>query len=151
MDADGIVFAIGDRVDDQIGLPVQGNEFAKSTEPKYPSNGISYEIVGQDLSKPGAVFVAGWSRSASTGMVGIARKDGASAAGAIMQYLAGVPNEASLDFGTVEEKLRSCGYRFVRTNDLQKLTVAEKEIAQTKGLPEFKFDTDEEMLTLLGL
>jgi hypothetical protein len=51
----------------------------------------------------------------------------------------------------VEEKLRSCGYRFVRTSDLQKLTAAEKELAQTKGLPEFKFDTDEEMLNTMGL
>lgn len=151
LDADGIVFAIGDRVDDQIGLPVQGNEFVKSTKPKYPVNSISYEITGQNLSKPGAIFVAGWSRSASTGMVGIARKDGASAAGAIMQYLVDMPNTTSLDFGTVEEKLRSCGYRFVRTNDLQKLTAAEKEIAQTKGLPEFKFNTDEEMLKTMGL
>lgn len=151
MDADGIVFAIGDRVDDQLGLPVQGNEFVKSSEPRYPINGISYEAAGQDLSKPGAIFLAGWSRQASTGMVGIARKDGAAAANAVLQYLADVSIPTALNFDLLETKLRSFGYRYINAEDLQKLKSAEKEIAQTRGLPEFKFDTDEEMLKAMGL
>jgi ferredoxin/flavodoxin---NADP+ reductase len=35
------------------------------------------------------VFFAGWARKASTGLVGMARKDGVNAARAILQYLQG--------------------------------------------------------------
>ena len=83
-----MVFAIGDRVDDGFGLPVLQNEFVKNPEPRFPVDGISFETFdpARQVVIPD-VFVAGWSRQASTGLVGYARKDGTYGARAVLQYL----------------------------------------------------------------
>ena len=88
MDVDTVIFAIGDRVDDQFGLPVQWNEFVKNPNPSYPVDDISFEAYDQEAGAPlSGIFVAGWSREASSGLVGIARKDGERGARALLQYL----------------------------------------------------------------
>ena len=151
-EADMIIFAIGDKVDDELGLPMQGSEFVKSDSPRFPINGISYELM--DVNDPARledIFVGGWSRNASTGMVGIARRDGANAAKAIMAYLEKKSAAGFVDVNGVEDELRKHGYRYVKVDSLEKLEQREKELAEVKGLPEFKFDLDDEMLALMGL
>jgi ferredoxin--NADP+ reductase len=150
--ADTVIFAIGDRVNDELGLPVQGSEFVKATQPKYPVDGISYELMDEnDPVRLNGVFVSGWSRNASTGMVGIARKDGANAAKAVMAYLNEHSRHVPVPKATVEADLGLHGYRLVNTTALERLETAEKEQALEKGLPEYKFDTDAEMLKVMGL
>lgn len=151
-DTDMVVFAIGDKVDDEMGLPMQGSEFVKSDSPRFPVDGNSYELM--DEKDPGRledVFVGGWSRNASTGMVGIARRDGANAAKAIMAYLEQKSAADFVDMNSLEDELKKRGYRYVKVDALEKLEQKEKELAKAKGLPEFKFDTDDEMLALMGL
>jgi len=70
LEVETVIFAIGDKVDDTFGLPVEWNEFVKNPNPRFPIDGNSYEATAED------VFVGGWSRQASTGLVGLARKDG---------------------------------------------------------------------------
>ncbi|HWQ84697.1 MAG TPA: FAD-dependent oxidoreductase, partial [Anaerolineales bacterium] len=71
IEADTVIFCIGDRVDEDFGLPVQWNEFVKNPNPVYPINGLSYEAYDPGPGKPvEGVFVAGWSREASSGLVG---------------------------------------------------------------------------------
>jgi len=77
LDVDTVIFCIGDRVDDSLGLPVEWNAFVKNPEPRFPVDGISYEAYDPEKKAPiEGVFVAGWSREASNGLVGVARKDG---------------------------------------------------------------------------
>ena len=83
--ADTVVFAIGDRVDETFGLPVRGNAFVKNPQPRFPVAGLSYEVFDPVAEQPlPGLFVAGWSREASTGLVGAARKDGTNGAQAVL-------------------------------------------------------------------
>lgn len=144
LDVETVVFAIGDKVDESFGLPTEWNEFVKNPNPRFPVDGHSYESPFED------VFVGGWSRKASSGLVGIARKDGTNAAKAVLQYLgtkqAGEPNVSA-----VEEKLRSLGKPVVLKEHVKKLEAAEIEEAKQRGIEEFKFDSNEEMLKAVGL
>ena len=55
---------------------------SESRGAKFPVEGVSYETGVE------GVFVGGWSRQASHGLVGYARKDGINAAKSVLQYLA---------------------------------------------------------------
>jgi len=144
IDVDTVIFAIGDKVDDTFGLPVEWNEFVKSREPRFPVDGLSYESTEE------GVFVGGWSRKASDGLVGYARKDGINAAKAVWGYLqtkqAGDPDLAALD-----AKLKSLGKPVILKESITKLEEVENEEAQKRGLEEFKFDSNDEMLKAMGL
>jgi ferredoxin--NADP+ reductase len=144
LDVETVVFAIGDKVDDSFGLPVEWNEFVKNLNPRYPVDGISYEAPAED------VFVGGWSRQASTGLVGYARKDGTNASKAVWQYLqTKQPNEPNLK--AIVEKVKSLNKPMVTKEDVRKLETIEMAEAQKRGVEEFKFDTNDEMLQAMGL
>src|SRR5690606_24688248 len=82
---DTVVFAIGDKVDETFGLPVKWNSFVKCPEPRYPMAGNSYEAFDPERECViEDVFMAGWAREASTGLVGAARKDGTNGAQAVL-------------------------------------------------------------------
>jgi ferredoxin--NADP+ reductase len=68
------------------------NAFVKNPNPLHPMEGLSFEAFDPDLNRPiDRVFVAGWSREASSGLVGIARKDGENGARAVLDYLQSAP------------------------------------------------------------
>jgi ferredoxin--NADP+ reductase len=143
LDVETVIFAIGDKVDDSFGLPVEWNEFVKNPNPRFPVDGISYE------SPVEGIFVGGWSRQASTGLVGYARKDGTNASKAVWQYLQTLqPVEPNLK--AVAEKIKSLGKPVVTKEDVRKLEAVEMAEAQKRGVEEFKFDTNEEMLQAIG-
>ena len=97
LEVDTVIFAIGDQVDPRVGLPVVKGEFAKHPTPRFPIEGVSYEAYDPVANCPIVdVFLAGWARKPSVGLVGVARKDGTSAARAIIQYLEGL--EPSQEF-----------------------------------------------------
>ena len=143
---DSVIFAIGDRVDESFGLPTQWNEYSKSPEPRFPIDGNSYEVydpaTGSVLQD---IFVAGWSRRASSGLVGYARKDGINGAKAVLEYLKTLapvkPDDAAL-----QAHLKKLGKPVVTLSDVRKLVEIEAEIARERGLEFFKFGTNEEML-----
>lgn len=141
---DSVIFAIGDQVDANFGLPVEWGEFIKNKEAKFPVDGISYE------SSIEGVFVGGWSRKASEGLVGYARKDGTNAAKAVLQYLQGrTPTNINPDI--VAEKMKSLPKPVITNEELKRLQTVEAEEAGKRGLAEFKFASNEEMLQALGL
>lgn len=143
LEVDTVIFAIGDKVDDSFGLPVQWNEFIKKETPLYPIDNLSYE------STIDGVFVGGWSRKASEGLVGYARKDGINAAKAVLQFLqtktAGEPNTTS-----VEAKLKNLNKYIINKHDVKKLEAVEAEEAKQKNLEEFKFSSNDEMLKAIA-
>ncbi|MGW8249600.1 MAG: FAD-dependent oxidoreductase [Anaerolineales bacterium] len=154
MDVDTVIFAIGDRVDDQFGLPVQWNEFVKNPEPRFPEDGISYEAYDLEQKAPIAgIFMAGWSREASSGLVGVARKDGERGARAVLQYLETLPSSGDPDetLAALRARLNRLGKPVVTKDDIQRLEAVEREEAERQGLEEFKFASNDEMLAAMGL
>jgi ferredoxin--NADP+ reductase len=154
LEVDTVIFCIGDRVDESFGLPVRKNEFIKNPQPLYPVNGLSYEAYNPDLDKPiDRVFVAGWSREASSGLVGVARKDGENGAQAVLQYLRLQPplKNPELVVEHLEKRLSFLEQPVVTKEALQKLAEAEQRQAGKLGLEEFKFGTNAEMLSAMGL
>lgn len=143
---DAVVFAIGDKVDESFGLPTQWNEFAKNPTPRFPIDGISYEAYDPKTQTViDDVFVAGWSRQASTGLVGLARKDGTNGAKVVLQYLQTLqpilPDEAALI-----ARLKNLGKPVITQSDIRKLTEIEAAEAQKRGVEAFRFGTNEEMI-----
>jgi ferredoxin--NADP+ reductase len=144
LDVETVVFAIGDKVDESFGLPVERNEFVKNPNPRFPIDGISFESTFED------VFVGGWSRKASDGLVGYARKDGTNASKAVWQYLQTLSPSAA-DTDAVADRVHGLDKPVVTKEDIQRLEAVEAEEAQKRGLEEFKFDNNEEMLDAMGL
>jgi ferredoxin--NADP+ reductase len=139
---DTVVFAIGDRVDEDFGLPVEWNEFVKTESPVYPVDDSCYESTVE------GVFVAGWSRKASDGLVGVARKDGTNGARAVLAYLEAC-HSAEGDKPDASDVLARLKGTVVRKADLVRLVTAELAEAEVRGLPEYKFATNEEMLAVM--
>ncbi len=151
--ADTVIFCIGDRVEDNFGLPVRMNEFVKNPNPCFPVNGVSYEAFIPDLDVPvDRVFIAGWSREASSGLVGIARKDGENGAQAVLQYLQTQPELVGKAeaLHNLKRRLDALGKPIITQAELVSLESAENLIAQQNNLEEFKFSTNQEMLAAIS-
>lgn len=156
LDVDTVVFCIGDRVDDELGLPVEWNEFVKNPAPRYSADGVSYEAYDPAAAAPiEGVFVAGWARKASDGLVGVARKDGTLGADALLRYLATQPK---LDADQIHQReqrliqrLAQSGEPVVRKADWQRLEETEQAEADRQGLEAFKYGSNEEMLAAMGM
>lgn len=144
LDVDTVIFAIGDKVDDSFGLSVEWNEFVKNPNPRFPVDGISYESPIED------VFVGGWSRQASTGLVGLARKDGTNASKAIWQYLQ-TKQPVEPNVKAVAEKVKSLNKPVVLKDDIKKLEAAELAEAKKQGLEDFRYNNNDDMLQAIGL
>lgn len=146
IDVDTVIFAIGDKVDTTFGLPTSGYEFAKNPQPRFPVDGNSYEAYDpQTASVIEDVFVAGWSRQASTGLVGLARKDGTNGSRAVMGYLQTL-GLITVDPAPLEAKLRALSKPVVTTTDVKNLRELEEDEAKRHHVESFKFGTNEEML-----
>ncbi len=152
LDVDTVIFSIGDRVDPNFGLPVEWNAYATNPEPQFPVDGVSYEAYDPEKKEPiRGIFVAGWARQPSTGLVGTARKDGERAAKAVLQYLETLgPTEVDVDalLQTIQQRVKK---PVVLKEHVRKLEEVEREEAKKRGLPEFKFDRNEDMLKAMGL
>lgn len=143
---DSVIFAIGDKVDESFGLPLAGTEYAKNPNPRFPMENISFEAFdpasGTALED---VFLAGWARQASTGLVGYARKDGTLCARAVIESLADkTPN--TFNTAGFEERIRNCRKCVVNNQDVLNLMMIEDGIATEREIPGFKFTSNNEML-----
>lgn len=155
LDVDTVIFCIGDQVDPRLGLPVQWGAYATSPHPRFPVDGESYEAYDPETGQPmEGIFVAGWARRPSKGLVGVARKDGTHGAEAVWQYLQTLPPltpaEVERRRTLVREHLMKQGKPVVTKEDGFLLLEAEAQEAQRRGLPEFKYTTVEEMLAAIA-
>jgi ferredoxin--NADP+ reductase len=154
LDVDTVIFCIGDKVDETFGLPVRKNAFVKNPDPVYPVDGLSYEAYDPDLDRPiDRVFVAGWSREASSGLVGVARKDGENGASAVLEFLKTAPNLINPNSILEEfiDKQKTFNKPIIQKPNLKDLAEVEAAEAAKLGLPAFKYATNEEMLAAMGL
>jgi ferredoxin--NADP+ reductase len=147
---DSVIFSIGSRVDRSFGLPVAHGNFITTSNPRFPIDGISYEVYNSDLcSTCKDVFVSGWARVAGEGVVGLARKDAERGARALLHYLETMGSAAKVNPQQVLDHLPFIHEQVVDLTGLRKLWQVEEKIAAEKGLPAFKFDSQEEMLQVI--
>ena len=151
---DTVVFAVGDTVDKDFCIPVYNDAYMTTQQPRFPVDGISYEAFDPDKNQPlERVFLAGWARQASTGLVGYARRDGENAAKAILQFLQTQP--PMLDVENVVEKfkerLEETQQNVVQKSHLVKLEQVERLEAEKRGVEEFRFSTNDEMFDAMGI
>jgi len=154
IEANTVIFAIGDTIDKDFSLPIYGDAYSVNPHPVFPVDGISFEAFDpdEDASIKG-VFLAGWARQASTGLVGVARKDGENAAKAVLQYLQTLPPLPDLEktYKDFTNWLLTNFHQIVTKEDLLKLHAAEQEEIEARGSEDFKFSTNEDMLRVMGL
>ena len=151
VDVDTVIFAIGDTIDPEFGLPFDGSEFVKNPNPRFPINGNSYESYDPEAQKIiEDVFLAGWARKASDGLVGNARKDGVNAAQVVDAYLKSLTTPFKDNGHSIHMFLTKKHSTVVSKNDLQILLAEENKVATLKGIENFKFSTNEEMLSIIS-
>jgi ferredoxin--NADP+ reductase len=144
LDVDTVIFAIGDTIDESLGLQTSHNEFVQQREPRFPIDGVSFETPVE------GVFIGGWARKASNGLVGYARRDGTHAAQAVLQFLQ-TQQPSGADAEAVDAKIRGLSKPVINKEDVKQLTAMEAEEAKRRGLDFFKCSTNEEMLQIMGL
>ncbi len=158
IECDSVIFAIGDRVDETLGLPCTGVEYVKNPNPDPNNPGDeAYQVFDPETGKVcEGLFVIGWSRQASDGVVGRAKQDGERGMAVVNRYLEKVAPQGGCSAEGHEEKLASLrrflqsrGVRLVDYSDVQKLEAVEKQESQTRGVEFFKYFTDEEMLAAI--
>ncbi len=151
---DSVVFAVGDKVDETVGLPYKGGVYM--TCPNKTSNDPDDALFQAYDEASGkivdGVFLAGWARKASEGLVGVAKRDGDWCAEVVLRYLA--TKAAANPANAVLEKLRTLlkerKSRPVDVRGLRALETAEKgHKGPTDCIGEFKFVTNQEMLALI--
>jgi len=144
LDADNLIFAIGDAVDDRMGLPCAKYEYVVTREPRYPVEDTNYEVDGSSTGLPQqGIFIAGWSRQSSYGLVGQARKDGMNGAAAVLKHLEQVKPNSAFSTPAISRP------DVVNKQDVFKLIQKEKTMAAQLGLESYKFKTNEEMLSAI--
>lgn len=154
IEADTVIFAIGDTVDKEFSLPTFGDAYSINEHPTFPVDGISFEAYDIDAAAPiKGVFLAGWARKASTGLVGVARKDGENAAQAVLQYLETLPPlpDADKPFRTFNDWVMANLHQVVTKKDLIKLIEAEQKEIVVRGVDDYKYATNEDMLQVMAI
>ncbi len=156
IEVDCVVYAIGDQVDASLGLPFSRGAFVTNPE-KSPgdSNVAAYQPYDPETKKAlDGIFVAGWSRNASVGLVGVAKQDAERGMKVVNEYLAHKQGLSSGDMeGKVEaliDLLKEKGVTIVTKEDIQLLESAEQEEARALKTWDFKYTTDEEMLQVIA-
>lgn len=151
LDVDTVIFAIGDSVKDDLELPMRQNEIAKANHPRYQVEEITFEVGNPSTGDPlPGIFYAGWSRNPSTGLAGIARRDGVFAAAAIAEFLASNAENASISVDDLHQRLKALNVNYVTKEKVKLLELEESRRADELGMEEFKFSTNEEMLKAMG-
>jgi ferredoxin--NADP+ reductase len=155
IEVDCVIYAIGDQVDASLGLPFSRGAFVTNPE-KLPGepNPAAYQPYDPEAKKAlDGVFVAGWSRNASVGLVGVAKQDAERGMKVVNEYLAG---KQGLSAGEMEAKIESLmstlknkGVSVVTKADVDLLESAEQEAAKARKTWDFKFTNDEKMLQVI--
>jgi len=149
---DSVVFAIGDRVDDAIGLPYARGEFVTNPHPDAVDATIAayqvYDPAHQKVLEH--TYVVGWSRKASDGLVGKAKQDAEIGAAAILRALANTPAPDSAAVVERRQAIRRlveerCPY-LITQDEVALLEAAEQQRALEAQLQDYKFDSNEAML-----
>jgi len=145
---DTLIFAIGDKHDPSVGLPC--GSYGYVTNPDAARDCAPYEVFDPETGKLWeGVYVVGWARNASEGLVGIARHDGEVGAAHVLDYLSGKQAPPAAPVSAVAEFLKRNHIQFVPKSDLPYLYTAEENEGKARGFSWFKFSDDDEMLSVI--
>jgi ferredoxin/flavodoxin---NADP+ reductase len=148
LDVDTLIFAIGDMHDSSLGLPFGPQGYVTNLDPNSPKS--SYEVFDPASGRvQNGVFVTGWARKPSEGLVGIARHDGEVGAAHVLQYLEGAPEQPTASAAEIARSLAKKGIQIVLKSDLQWLAKAEERECQVRGNPYYRFPDDAAMLAAI--
>ena len=156
IEVDSVIYAIGDQVDASLGLPFSRGAFLTNPE-KLPGdpNPAAYQPYDPETKKAlDGIFVAGWARNASVGLVGVAKQDAERGMKVVNEYLKSKPGLSS---GEMEEKiealmetLKKKGATVVTKEDVELLEGAEQAEARARKTWDFKFISDAKMLEVIS-
>jgi len=151
---DAVVFAVGDKVDETVGLPYKSGMFI--TNPNKTGNDPDdalFQAYDETTGKVVAgVFLAGWARKASEGLVGIAKRDGDWCAEVVNRYLATKPpgDHSKVVLDKLKRILSDRKSHPVDLKDLRALEAAEQaHKGVTDCIGEFKYASNQEMIGLI--
>ena len=150
LDVDTLIFAIGDMHDPALGLPCGPQGYVTNPDPAHPK--AAYEVFDPAGGKiQNGVFVTGWARKPSEGLVGIARHDGEVGAAHVLEYLQHAPAQASDSVSAAEiaRSLQQKGIQVVPKSDLEWLTKAEEQECRVRGNPYYRFPDNAAMLAAI--
>ncbi|MGQ0665754.1 MAG: FAD-dependent oxidoreductase [Nitrospiraceae bacterium] len=151
---DSVIFAVGDKVDETVGLPYKGSMFV--TNPNKTGNDPDDALFQAYDDATGkvldGVFLAGWARKASEGLVGVAKRDGDWCAEVVGRYLATRPvaNQAKVVLDNLHGLLKNRRSLPVDVQGLRALEAAEQaHTGASDCIGEFKFAANQDMLSLI--
>jgi ferredoxin/flavodoxin---NADP+ reductase len=150
LDVDTLVFAIGDKQDPNVGLPMGPHGYATGPETG-ASEEPSFQVWNPETDRPLAGrFVVGWARRASTGLVGIARHDGELGANEAIEYVKNAPESNTMGASEVLARLEQKGLRPVTKDDLALLGRAEEREAAARQVSAFKYADNDAMFKAIA-
>lgn len=153
---DSVVFAVGDKVDESVGLPYKSGLFV--TNPNKTGNDPDdalFQAYDETAGKVmEGVFLAGWARKASEGLVGIAKRDGDWCAEIVEKYLAAKTPRSHSDIqavlGNLGSILKERKSHPVDMKGLRILEASEKaHWSEEDCIGEFKYTKNQEMIDLI--
>ena len=156
IDVDCVIYAIGDQVDASIGLPFSRGVFVTNPEKLTGDlNLAAYQPYDPETKEVlDGIFVAGWSRNASVGLVGVAKQDAERGMKVVNEYLA---HKEGLSSGDMEAKIEALidlltkkGVTIVTKEDIELLESAEQEEARARKTWDFKYTSDDKMLEVIA-
>jgi ferredoxin/flavodoxin---NADP+ reductase len=156
IDVDCVIYAIGDQVDASIGLPFSRGVFVTNPEKLAGDlNLAAYQPYDPETKEVlDGIFVAGWSRNASVGLVGVAKQDAERGMKVVNEYLA---HKEGLSSGDMEAKIEALidlvtkkGVTIVTKEDIELLESAEQEEARARKTWDFKYTSDDKMLEVIA-
>jgi ferredoxin--NADP+ reductase len=153
---DCVIYAIGDEVDASLGLPFNRGAFitnpAELPGDPNPAHYQPYNPATQQAL--GGIYVIGWSRNASVGLVGVAKQDAERGMKVINQYLSTKegfdPPVVQQKIDAVMDKLEEKNVSFVTKEDIAVLEAREKDEAKKRNTWEYKYASDQEMLDIIA-
>jgi len=151
---DTVVFAVGDRVEERFGLPYKDGLYVTAPEAAQDA-GAAYQVWDPQTQQPiTGVYVVGWARRASDGVVGRARLDAETGIKRVLAGLASTPKHSSAEaervISALLDKLARDGTAFVTYPEVLRIEEEERRHATEAGVEEHKFKSDQDMLAHLG-
>ncbi len=153
---DCVIYAIGDQVDGSLGLPYARGAFvtnpAELSGDPNPAHYQPYDPASTQVLE--GIYVIGWSRNASVGLVGVAKQDAERGMKVINVYLTSKegfePEVIERKVEAVLDKLEENKVSYVTKDDVALLEAVEKQEAKKRNTWEHKYATDEEMLEIIS-
>jgi ferredoxin--NADP+ reductase len=153
---DAVIFAVGDKVDETVGLPYKSGLFV--TNPNKTGNDPDdalFQAYDETTGKVvDGVFLAGWARKASEGLVGIAKRDGDWCAEVVNKYISTKTSGNHSDVKGILDKLsallKAHKSHPVDLAGLRTLDASEKSHwSEKECIGEFKYTNNQEMIELI--